>query len=356
MMAKSPKTTAFKPRQYSQEFITISNSIHRKREPMEWQMEDMALHLDCSPVLVLHLKSNADMRYLHVSLGSEKIVLCLPLQLVNLILDSFGNGKILSQDNDLSPLLLTLGLEPAIEEIEHKLDLDVSLDVLKTDFINTFGSGLEFTAEVKDQSFKIQVFCEIRGLELISRLLSAVDIMHAPLALKTQIRFQIGKIRLPISDLETLEHGDIIVLSRERINQNNVLIIVNGGLKYDGYIQDDGTIQVISQPRQNSTMNEMDYTDEDDNEHEHEHHHEHDLDHAINLGALQVNLSFELGRQSVSFDELSSITEGYSFTVPSQTVGGVTILANGQPIGKGEITQIGEMTGVRVTRLFGNKH
>ena len=346
MTAKSPKSTAFKPKQYSQEFIAISNTIHRTRHTMEWQMEDMVLNLDCSPVPVLQPDNNNQTRYLHIRLGTEKAVLCLPLKLVNLVLDSFGNGKILSQDSSLSPLLLTLGLEPAIEEIEEKLNLDVSLDVLATDFTNTFGSGLEFKTDIKNQSFKVQVFCELKGLKLISRLLSSVNILHYPMALKTQVKFQIGKTRLPLSDIQSLEQGDIIVLDRTRIDPQKVNVIINAGLAYQGYIQDNETIQIISQPRQYYTMDEMDNIDDD----EHEHH----VDHDISLGALQVNLSFELGRQTVSFDELSSITEGYSFTMPSQIVGGVTILANGQPIGKGEITQIGELTGVRVTRLFGN--
>ncbi len=347
MTAKSPSFGAFKPKQYSKEFIDISNIIHRRRHAMEWQMEDMILNLDCSPNPVMHLEKNNDLRYLYASLGAEKIALCLPVRLVNLILDNFGNGEILSRDNELSPLLLTLGLEPAIEEIEQQLNLDVSLNVLNTNLTGSFISGLEFDAEIKDQLFKIQVFCEWEGLRLVSQLLSTVDIRHSPLKLKTQARFQIGKIRLSVSDLEALEHGDVIVLDRTRIDPDRVLITIDGGLKYDGHIIENGTIQVISQPRQYDNMDEMEHMD---NEHEPQ------MDHDINLGALQVNVSFELGRQQLSFDELSSITQGYSFTIPSQPIGGVTILANGQPIGKGEIMQGGELTGVRVTRLFGNGH
>ncbi len=346
MTRQLPSSTAFRPKQYSKDLITVSNIIHRRRHAMEWQMENMILNLDCSPVPATYTGNNSNMRYLHTRVGIEKIVLGLPEQLVTLILNNFGNGEILIQDNDLSPLLLTLGLEPAIEEIEQQLDLDVSLDVLDSSLADSLTSGLEFEVEIKDQFFKIQVLCELGGLQLISQLLSVVDIVNFPLALKTQARFEIARKRLFISELEALEHGDVIVLSRARIDHNNVMIVINAGLKCQGHILEDGTIQVISQPRQYHNMDEMDYINEDE--------HEPNTDHDINLGALQVSLSFELGRQQVSFEELSSITQGYTFTMPPQNTGGITILANGQAVGKGEIVQIGELTGVRVTRLFGN--
>jgi type III secretion protein Q len=359
MMSKPRKSTSqilFEPEQYSKEFVEISNIIHRKRQPLEWEMEDLTLELDCSPAPVVFnptLLEKKSYQFLHAHFGQERIIICLPFALVTMILNDFGNGKALCSDVDLAPLLLTLGLESALEEIEQKLNLDVSFDDLSTSAPSHLSHGLEFSVDVKEQSFKIQIFCEFGGLKLISSLLEMSEIVQSDMHLKSYVRFQIGKTRVAVSDLEALEHGDIIVLDNTRINTNTVLILVNAGLSYDGHLTEHGTIEVTSQPRQYNSMDELDEIDDHDYEHDE---HEAVGAHDINLGALQVSLAFELGRQQISMDELSSIGEGYSFTLPSQIAGAVTILANGQPIGKGEITRVGDLTGVRVTRLFGRGH
>jgi type III secretion protein Q len=354
---KSTSQTLFEPLQHSQEFVEISNIIHRKRHPLEWEMEDLTLHIDCSPVpaifnSTLSAHINQSGQYLHAHLGEERLIICLPTVLITMIFDDFGNGIALSKDDDLAPLLLTLGLEPGLEEIEQKLNLDVSLDELSTHVPSHLNNGLEFSLEVKEQSFKVQVFCELAGLKIVSSLLEMSEIAQSELHLKSIIRFQIGKTRVSVADLEALEHGDVIVLDNTRINANTVLILVNAGLSYKGHLTEHGTIEVTSQPRQYNSMDELDEIEDHDYEHDHEENTAHD----INLGALQITLAFELGRQQIAMDELSSIGEGYSFTLPSQVASGVTILANGQPIGKGEITRVGDLTGVRVTRLFGRGH
>jgi type III secretion protein Q len=365
MMSKSRKSASqalSEPLIYSQEFVEISNIIHRKRHPLEWEMEDLTLQLDCSPVplvFVPTLLAKGANRFLYAHLGQENISICLPLELVIIILDDFGNGRALCEDLELAPLLLTLGLESALDEIEQKLNLNVVFEGLSSSAPSNLNNGLEFSIEVKEQSFKIQVFCELNGLKFISNLLEMSEMAQSELDIKSYARFQIGKTRVTVADLETLEHGDVIVLDNARINTNTVLILVNAGLSFEGHLTGRGTIEVTSQPhqhsiRQHSIMDELD--DIDDHEYEHDNHHEEHASHDINLGALQVTLSFELGRQQIAFEDLSSVAQGYTFTLPAHSSGGVTILANGQPIGKGEITKVGEITGVRVTRLFGRGH
>ncbi len=358
MTSKARKNSTqmlFEPVPYSQEFVEISNIIHRKRQSLDWEMEDLTLRVNCSPVPAVFnpaLLTKNKYQFLHARLGQEKIVFCLPFELVIMILDDFGSGKTLFSDADLTPLLLTLGLEPALEELEQKLNLDVTLEELSLTAPLSLDNGLEFSLEVKEQSFTIQVFCELKGLKLISSLLQMSEIAQSELYLKSSVRFQIGKTRVAVADLKALEHGDVIVLDNTRINANTVLILVNAGLSYEGHLTNNSTIEVTSQPRQHNSMDELDEIDD----HDYEHDNEADNAHDINFGALQITLAFELGRQQIAMEELSSISEGYSFILPSQVSGGVTILANGQPIGKGEITRVGDLTGVRVTRLFGREH
>ncbi|MEX1066993.1 MAG: type III secretion system cytoplasmic ring protein SctQ [Aquisalimonadaceae bacterium] len=69
---------------------------------------------------------------------------------------------------------------------------------------------------------------------------------------------------------------------------------------------------------------------------------------------LPVELSFELGRKQVPMGELETIGAGYVLTMGGITPSDVVIRANGLRVGRGELVQIGEELGVRVTELNGH--
>ncbi|OHE73998.1 MAG: hypothetical protein A2007_02535 [Verrucomicrobia bacterium GWC2_42_7] len=70
------------------------------------------------------------------------------------------------------------------------------------------------------------------------------------------------------------------------------------------------------------------------------------------LEALQVLLSFEVGEKKLSFADLQTLQPGYTFPLESPLSSPITIKANSLPIGTGELVQIGEKCGVRVTQFF----
>ncbi len=335
---------------YSQELTALSNIIHRTRHAFGWEMEDITLNLDCSPVPVTAAEITGNMRYLTVTIGAQTIIVAMPYALTKLILDNFGDGQVLCDDSDLAPLLLTLSLEPAIEEIENALQSDVDLMSLSNTNMSALPHSVMFSAEIQGQSYKIPIFCDLEGMRLLSQLLSGAQLKHNHLSLKTLARFQIGKTRLSVEELKLLEHGDIIVLDNKRIDL--IEIKIDAGLRFQGQIDENGNIHVVSQP-QFIRLNPMDDDDFEDFTHDNAHaHDEHSVD--TTLGGLHVTVSFELGRLPIAFEDLSSIAQGYIFSLPATNPGSVTILANGQPVGKGEIARVGDVTGVRVTRLFGH--
>lgn len=65
--------------------------------------------------------------------------------------------------------------------------------------------------------------------------------------------------------------------------------------------------------------------------------------------ALPVQVAFEIGRMQLRLGELSSLQPGYVFAIPAQLEGAnVTILANGQAVGQGELVSVGDTLGVRL--------
>ncbi|GBU17806.1 MULTISPECIES: type III secretion system cytoplasmic ring protein SctQ [Methylobacterium] len=71
------------------------------------------------------------------------------------------------------------------------------------------------------------------------------------------------------------------------------------------------------------------------------------------LDSLGVSLSFELGRRSLPLSEIRALGAGHVFDLGLDPDQPVDLVANGTRIGRGEIVEIGERVGVRVTRLFG---
>lgn len=70
-----------------------------------------------------------------------------------------------------------------------------------------------------------------------------------------------------------------------------------------------------------------------------------------NVRSLPITLSFELGRHVLPLEDIESLQEGFTFELNTSLNEPVSIRANGKVIGRGEVLQIGEQVGVRVTFL-----
>ena len=67
---------------------------------------------------------------------------------------------------------------------------------------------------------------------------------------------------------------------------------------------------------------------------------------------LQIPLTFELARMSVSLAELRTIGEGHVIDIGALTERSVSIMANGRRIGEGELVDLGPSAAIRVTRII----
>ena len=64
---------------------------------------------------------------------------------------------------------------------------------------------------------------------------------------------------------------------------------------------------------------------------------------------LPVQVAFEIGRLEMSIGKLAELQPGYVFPVPAQLEGAnVTIRANGEAVGQGELVSVGDTLGVRL--------
>lgn len=71
---------------------------------------------------------------------------------------------------------------------------------------------------------------------------------------------------------------------------------------------------------------------------------------------LEITLRFDLGELTLSLGELQQVQPGYSFELDLPTSGEVRIVSGAQLIGRGELVQIEDRLGVRVTAFFNLNH
>ena len=75
-------------------------------------------------------------------------------------------------------------------------------------------------------------------------------------------------------------------------------------------------------------------------------------DAAFNIDQLPVELRIQVAQLTLTVDELNQLEPGHTLTLPVQgQAGDVSLIANGRPIGRGELVMVGDQLGIRITQL-----
>ncbi len=70
------------------------------------------------------------------------------------------------------------------------------------------------------------------------------------------------------------------------------------------------------------------------------------------IKGINVDLTFETARQSISLGELSAIKEGYTFVSPNPVTSLIDVRANGKLIGHGRLVNVDGRIGVQITEIL----
>jgi type III secretion protein Q len=70
---------------------------------------------------------------------------------------------------------------------------------------------------------------------------------------------------------------------------------------------------------------------------------------ALSVDELPVQVVFDVGQTELTVGQLRTLAAGYTFELPATPERLVTIRANGREIGQGELVDLGEKLGVRIT-------
>jgi len=148
--------------------------------------------------------------------------------------------------------------------------------------------------------------------------------------LQTSIRFQIGSTRLNVKDLQDLNCNDLIFIDDCPLLHDHLLTVcIAPNLVCKGIHKDN---KLVIQTTLSEKMKEQE-------------------NNVIDIDELQINLAFDVGEHAIQFQELKKIQPGYIFELDNLVTRPVTIRANGQSIGSGELLQTDEKIAVRVLEL-----
>lgn len=70
---------------------------------------------------------------------------------------------------------------------------------------------------------------------------------------------------------------------------------------------------------------------------------------------VELQLRFEVGTAKATVREITSLQPGYVFTTETAITSPVTIAIDGVTLGRGELLQIGDRIGIRVTEYNGHE-
>jgi type III secretion protein Q len=263
-------------------------------------------------------------------------------RLVASVLDGLEQEQL---DPALLAMLLELGLAPLIERLEALTGRRVRIHRLGSGAGPERHSTLGFALEPEGGGvpFHARLQLSPESLEVVATALERSPLAAHPAdTLPMQLVCRVGSSVLTRGEILASRPGDFVLLAHTAIDRGEVQLMLGPGTAYRARL-DHETITILGGP---SRAMSDDAATEDGRV---------EVEEAPDLDSVPVTLTFELGRLAVPLGELRTLGEGYTFDLGRDLRSPVDIVAGGKKIGSGELVQIDERVGVRITRLFAHE-
>ncbi|UPJ51773.1 type III secretion system cytoplasmic ring protein SctQ [Bradyrhizobium sp. 200] len=333
--------------------LAVLNACARRRTPFKGSIEGLPIEVGLSPAYATTPPETAGECFEAIlGWGQASARATLAYATMRRLLDRIQPG--LSNDPPNEPtlsLLVELALAPLFEKIEASsgtsLVLRSSSRRAPSDSA-THGPQsrwLIFRGVLGDALFELALEFDDHALESFASLMQCAAPARLPLAEAFAPIVAIlgaGAVRLPLRTLQDLHHGDVLIPDEFPFERGETVVTFGHRYRAVARLEENGVrvrsaLQRITSIQEITTMEakgapRIVETDE--------------------LGDLEIQLTFELGRQTVELEQLRTIAPGYVFALGRSPDDPVDIVANGRRIGRGEIVRVGDGLGVRLIRLF----
>lgn len=333
--------------------LAILNACAVRRAPFKGSVEGLPIEIGLSPAYATTPAATADDCFEAIlSWGQASARATLAYAAMRPLLDRIQPG--LSDDPPGEPalsLLVELALAPLFEKVEVSTGASLMLrsssrrasrDPTTPD---PQSRALIFHGALDGVPFELALEFDGGALEGFASLLQCAAPARLPLAETFAPVVAIlgaGAVRLPLRTLQDLHHGDVLIPDEFPFERGEVVVTFGHRYRATARLEENGArvrsaLQRITSIQEINAMEAKGaprVVETDD------------------LGDLEVQLTFELGRQTVELEQLRTIAPGYVFALGRSPDDPVDVVANGRRIGRGEIVRVGDGLGVRLIRLF----
>jgi len=276
-------------------------------------------------------------------IGHQRGCLVLPVPLIeHLLRIANSNLALQALGADLLPAVLLGLLAPALERAEAAYSCKFDIRPWQGE-IPAGAPPLLFRCDLQGRVYEFHLIPERSLLERLAQLLSAFPALRRNLPdLHTSLSFSLGSAILPLQEIDRLKPGDVIIPNAPPLAAGKAyLILADRWLAEADLAAAELTLATPLRDTRQLTM-ETDRMNTLTSGHQPD---------DINLGELPLRLIFEIGRADLPVGEIQGLAPGYVFVLAREPGQSVDICVSGRRIGTGELVQIGEQLGVRVTRL-----
>ncbi|MCG9577583.1 type III secretion system cytoplasmic ring protein SctQ [Vibrio tubiashii] len=224
--------------------------------------------------------------------------------------------------------LLGAQLEPYVHELKQQFGQLPVLSKLEPITIeSTQGETLMLTA--KDNNNTLCLWLSQGNNVLVEALPPLSSKINQKITLP--IWLCLGTTQLSVSDFTALEQGDVVFFDHCYVAEQQVVFQLSGKNLWRCKLEDQ-TIQILEkEPTMNDLHNQEPITDHQQ---------------------LPVDLTFDVGQQAITLEQLTQLQPGYVFELDQPITKPVTLRANGKVIGQCELVNVNDKLGVRLLEIF----
>jgi type III secretion protein Q len=333
--------------------LAVLNACAGRRTPFKGSVEGLPIEIGLSPAYATMPPETADDYFeaiLSWSQASARATLAYAT--MRRLLDRMQPGL---SDNPPGEPALSLLVELALAPLFEKIEASTGTSLMLRSSSRRASSGsapygpqsrwLIFHGALGGAPFELALEFDGHALESFASLLQRAAPEKLPLAeafAPIVAIFGAGAVSLPLRTLQDLHHGDVLIPDELPFERGEVVVTFGHRYRAVARLEENGArvrsaLQRINFIQETHAMEAKDaprVVETDD------------------LGDLEIQLTFELGRQTVELEQLRTIAPGYVFALGRSPDDPVDIVANGRRIGRGEIVRVGDGLGVRLIRLF----
>lgn len=316
------------------EFVRLANRIAGKRQPMRFQWNGLTAEFSFSNLKVAPRGSWA----LDVVLGGHdlRVELC-RLPDVAWISPSLAGVKIHELPSELACALIESCLGEIFDALS-KSGVDVRITSVAP-FSHRTAPEEAIEWQVRRGGEEGWMRGHVAGGDAALAHLAAL-MQTVPVAeeagddqLPTAVRLLAGRTRIPLADWQALEPHDVLLADLTAYTRGRHCLLWTGGhVVAEGLL--DGrsfTVQKLNRPEPTPMAAATAPT--------------------TPLNDLEIDVTFVVGQTTLALGELRSLAPGFVVDLPTPLGEGVTIFANGKNVGTGEVIEMGDHLGVRITSL-----